>query len=111
MLGLPFSVWLLANFCALIDEPEPLPALVRSSLALCAVLILLLLTDTAFLYPLIVSFIIVVVLHVVSFLAMSKYGTGVPVYERIPPHPPLLDDALNVSDTDLDTLADEPQTH
>ena len=95
LLGLPFSVWLLATLCAIIDEPAPVPAMVRLSLGICLILAVLLLTDAELLYPLVTAFIVVVVMHLGSFFLVSGPGTGVPVYERTPPHPPLLEDEIN----------------
>jgi hypothetical protein len=94
IIGLPFSVWLLANLCAIIDEPQPLPSLLRLSLSVCLILAVLVLTDVAWLYPLLTSFAVVAVFHIVGFFAMRELGTGVPVYERTPPRPPLLDEEV-----------------
>lgn len=100
LLGLPFSVWLLATLCAIIDEPAPVPAMVRLSLGICLGLVVLLLTDAGLLYPLMTAFLVVVVMHVSGFFLVRALGTGVPVYERTPPHPPLLDDEVNNGSSD-----------
>ena len=99
LLGLPFSVWLLATLCAVIDEPQPLRPLFRLSVALIFVLLLLLLIDVGLLYPLLVSFAVVAVLHTCGFFLMRDLGTGVPVYERTPPRPPLLDEEVSHHDS------------
>jgi len=110
LLGLPFSVWLLAALCALIDEPEPVPAMVRLSLGICGMLVLLLLTDADLLYPVLASFFLIVVLHVGGFFLVREFGTGVPVYERTPPRPPLLDEEVNqlsAKESDQESVKDD----
>ncbi len=95
LVGLPLSVWLLAALFAIVDEPEPVAALVRVSMGACGVLLVLLLTDVGLAIPLLVSFVLVLVLHVAGFYLVREGGTGVPVYERIPPRPPLLASAVD----------------
>ena len=97
LLGLPFSVWLLATICAVIDEPQPLRPLLRLSIAASFVLLVLLLVGIGLLYPLLVSFAVVVVLHTGGYFLMRDFGTGVIVYERTPPRPPLLDEEVSNS--------------
>ncbi len=94
VLGLPLSVWLLATLCAAIDEPKPLPPLLRVSLAICLVLAVMLATNVDLIYPLLASFITVLILHTASFFIVRQFGTGATVYERTPPRPPLLQDEI-----------------
>ena len=89
-IGLPVSVWLLAAVCAIIDEPAPLAPLARLSLAVCVILGLLLLTDRAYLYPLLVSGCVVVFLHSAAFFVATRSALGVPIYERAPAPTPIL---------------------
>ena len=97
-LGLPLSVWLLATLCAAIDEPKPLPSLLRLSVAICLVLAVMLATNVDLIVPLLVSFVAVVTLHTATFFIVRRFGTGVKVYERTPPRPPLLQDEINEND-------------
>ena len=91
LIGLPISVWLLGIACAVIDEPQPVPALLKLVTSLCIILLALLLTDRALLIPLLWAFVSVVGLHALGFWVVRKRTVGVPIYQRTPPPPPLLD--------------------
>ena len=92
LIGLPISVWLLGIACAVIDEPQPVPALLKLVTSLCIILLVLLLTDRALLVPLLWAFVSVVALHGAGFWFVRKRTVGVPIYQRTPPPPPLLND-------------------
>ena len=92
LVALPVSVWLLGAACAMIDEPQPIPALLKLVAGVCVVLILLLLTDRALLLPLAFALLTVIALHALGFWLVRKRTVGVPVYQRTPPPPPLLEE-------------------
>jgi len=85
LLGLPVCVWLLASACAVIDEPQPLRALVRVIAEICVLVVLLLLTERDYVYPLGVAMVTVIALHLAAHAFLLRRGTGVPVYQQVPP--------------------------
>lgn len=95
LVGLPISVWLLGAACAVIDEPQPIPALLKLVASVCLILIVLLLTDRALLVPLALALLTVIALHSLGFWLVRKRTVGVPVYQRTPPPPPLLEEEEN----------------
>ncbi len=92
LFALPFSVWLLANLAAVIDEPDKAKPLVRLTLSVCAVLVVLMLTDRSLLTALGIAFGIVAFLHLVTFYLLRYRLLGAPIYEEQPPEIPLVDD-------------------
>ncbi len=89
---LPVGVWLLANVCAVIDEPNPIAATLRLVISCCLVLVFLLLTSTALWLPIAAAFGCVVLAHFVAHYVMFKRNLGVTIYHQAPPPTPLLED-------------------
>ena len=89
---LPVAVWLLADVCAVIDEPNPVSATLRLVISCCLVLVFLLLTSTALWLPMAAAFGCVVLAHCVAYYVMFKRNLGVKIYQQAPPPTPLLED-------------------
>jgi len=98
LIGLPLSVWLLAAVCAVFDEPKPMPALIRLIGFVCAILLLLLITDRAFIYPVGAALVIVTLLHLLGFWAIRHFALTVPVFQR-QPVPPVTDALADAEDS------------
>lgn len=92
LFALPFAVWFLANIAAVIDEPDKAKPLVRLTLSVCAVLVILMLTDRALLNALLAAFATVTLLHLGAFFLVRKRLVGVPIYEEEPPEIPLVEE-------------------
>ena len=67
-------------------------ALLKLVAGVCAILVVLLLTDRALLVPLACALLTVIALHALGFWLVRKRTVGVPVYQRTPPPPPLLEE-------------------
>lgn len=90
IVALPFSVWLLANICSVIDEPSPaLPAL-RLVASLCVLVGFLLLTSVTFWQPIAWALAFVVVAHLLAYYAIFRPSLGADIYRQQPPTTPLL---------------------
>jgi MFS superfamily sulfate permease-like transporter len=98
VIGLPLSVWFLARICAVIDEPHRLKPSVFLVACLCALLLLLLLTQRSLIYPLGYAFVTVCLMHLLAFWLTTKISIGMPIYQQTPPAAPLLD----TSDTETE---------
>ena len=92
LLALPFSVWLLANLAAVIDEPDKTKPLIRLTLSICLVLVILLFTDRTLLSILTAAFTVVSLLHLGAFYLIRKRMLGAPIYEEEPPDIPLVEE-------------------
>mgnify|MGYP001828684362 FL=1 len=90
--ALPFSVWMLANICSVIDEPARAPAALRLVASLCVVLGFLLLTSVTFWQPIAWALAFVVVAHLLAYYAIFKPALGAAIYRQRPPTTPLLID-------------------
>jgi len=98
VLSLPVCVWVLASACAVIDEPQPSRALVRLIAEICVLVAILLVTERDFIYPLAFAMFTVITLHVTAHTLILRRGTGVPVYEQVPPPNAEPPDALEDED-------------
>ena len=83
LLGLPFSVWMLANFFALIDRRPISGALIRIVVCLTLITLILLLTHRAYLHPILYSFATVVALHALSGWYF-RHSLGTQSYQSVP---------------------------
>lgn len=90
--ALPVSVWLLANICAVIDEPNPIGATLRLVISCCLILVFLLVSSTSLWLPMAAAFGCVVVAHCVAYYVMFRRNLGVHIYQQTPPATPLLED-------------------
>jgi hypothetical protein len=99
LLSLPVCVWILASACAVIDEPQPARALVRLIAEICVLVALLLVTERDYIYPLAFAMFTVITLHVTAHTLVLRRGTGVPVYEQVPPPNAAPQDALEDEET------------
>ncbi len=92
LLSLPVSVWFLASVLALVDEPDKTRPLVRLMLGICALLIVLMLSNRDFLYLFGAAFLTVTLLHAASFYGLRRVALSVPIFEEAPPPIPLIED-------------------
>jgi len=83
LLSLPFSVWMLANFFALIDRRPLSGALIRIVVCLTLITLILLLTHRAYLSPILYSFATVFALHVLSGWYF-RHSLGTQSYQSVP---------------------------
>ncbi len=84
--AIPLAVWMLATFCALLDEPGTRSnTLMRLITAACGVLIFTLLTNRSLLEPVLWASALVVVLHIVANWGFRLLLLGVPIYTDEPP--------------------------
>ena len=98
LIALPVSVWFLASILSVVDEPGKTRPLVRLVLGVCALLVLLILTNRDYLYLMAAAFVIVTLLHVASFYMLRRSALHVPIYEEAPPPIPLIEDREDVED-------------
>jgi len=83
LLALPFSVWMLANFFAIIDRRPLSGALIRIIICLTVISLILLLTHRAYLNPVLYSFATVVALHALSGWYF-RHSLGTQSYQSVP---------------------------
>jgi len=88
--ALPFSVWLLANICCVIDEPERAPAALRLVASLCVLVGFLLLTSVALWQPVAWALAFVAVAHLLAYFVIFRPSLGAAIYRQQPPTTPLL---------------------
>ena len=84
--AIPLGVWLLATFCALLDDPgNRSRTLMRLIGGACGVLMFTLLTNRSLLEPVLWAGALVVVLHIVANWGFRLLLLGVPIYTDEPP--------------------------
>ncbi|XOV85208.1 MAG: hypothetical protein ACFHXK_08805 [bacterium] len=88
--AVPLGVWLLANVCSVMDEPNPIAPTLRLVAGLCIVLIFLLLTSVTFWQPIAWALAFVMAAHLIAYYMLFRSGLGVAVYRQQPPTTPLL---------------------
>ena len=105
LVSLPIGVWLLAAVCTVVDEPNPIPAIIRLIGSVCVILLVMLATDRTLIVPFGAALMTVTLLHLFGFWALRHFCLGVPVIQRKPI--PLNDHALSEDEGDLNTRPDQ----
>ena len=100
VLALPFSVWMLANFFALIDQRSVSRALIRIVVCLTFITAMLLLTHRSYLNPILYSFATIVALHALSGWYF-RHSLGTQSYQSVPASFKAFADLADMEDIDI----------